>query len=224
MLKAAFKSLLGRKLRLLMSTFAIVLGVAFVGGSLIFSDTLGPQLHGAVRLDRRRRRGPPGRRQHRTAPRRPWRSRPRWSTTWRACRARPGSTATSRPSASTSSTRTTRWSAARARRRSVAATPTLRPATGCRASALTDGRAPHGPDEVVFDAKTAQTVGLLHRREGAHRHRLRPGAADAEAGRHPRLPGGRLAQRRDLRRLRHPDGAGAVPRGRGRLHRHLGDG
>ena len=32
MLKATIKSLLGRKLRLLMSTFAIVLGVAFVGG------------------------------------------------------------------------------------------------------------------------------------------------------------------------------------------------
>src|ERR1700752_751232 len=41
MVKAAIKSLLGRKVRLLMSTFAIVLGVAFVGGSLIFSDTLG---------------------------------------------------------------------------------------------------------------------------------------------------------------------------------------
>jgi putative ABC transport system permease protein len=41
MLRATVKSLLGRKLRLLMSTFAIVLGVAFVGGSLIFSDTLG---------------------------------------------------------------------------------------------------------------------------------------------------------------------------------------
>ena len=41
MLKAAIKSLLGRKVRLLMSTFAIVLGVAFVAGSLIFSDTLG---------------------------------------------------------------------------------------------------------------------------------------------------------------------------------------
>jgi putative ABC transport system permease protein len=39
--RVALKSLLGRKLRLLMSTFAIVLGVAFVGGSLIFSDTLG---------------------------------------------------------------------------------------------------------------------------------------------------------------------------------------
>lgn len=40
MLRAAWKSLLGRKLRLLMSTFAIVLGVAFVCGSLMFSDTL----------------------------------------------------------------------------------------------------------------------------------------------------------------------------------------
>lgn len=40
MLRAAFKSLMGRKLRLLMSTFAIVLGVAFVVGSLVFSDTL----------------------------------------------------------------------------------------------------------------------------------------------------------------------------------------
>lgn len=40
MLNAAWKSLLGRKLRLLMSTFAIVLGVAFVGGTLIFTDTL----------------------------------------------------------------------------------------------------------------------------------------------------------------------------------------
>src|SRR3954454_10015532 len=41
MFRAALKSLLGRKVRLLMSTFAIVLSVAFVGGSLIFSDTLG---------------------------------------------------------------------------------------------------------------------------------------------------------------------------------------
>ncbi len=40
MLRAALKSLLGRKLRLLMSTFAIVLGVGFVSGSLIFGDTL----------------------------------------------------------------------------------------------------------------------------------------------------------------------------------------
>lgn len=40
MVRAALKSLLARKLRLLMSTFAIVLGVGFVAGTLIFSDTL----------------------------------------------------------------------------------------------------------------------------------------------------------------------------------------
>ena len=40
MLRAALKSLMGRKVRLLLSTFAIVLGVAFVAGSLVFSDTL----------------------------------------------------------------------------------------------------------------------------------------------------------------------------------------
>ncbi len=40
MLRAAFKSLLGRKVRLLMSTFAIVIGVSFVVGTLVFSDTL----------------------------------------------------------------------------------------------------------------------------------------------------------------------------------------
>ncbi len=40
MIRASLKSLLGRKLRLMMSTFAIVLGVAFVSGTLIFTDTL----------------------------------------------------------------------------------------------------------------------------------------------------------------------------------------
>jgi putative ABC transport system permease protein len=39
-IRAALRSLLGRKLRLVMSTFAIVLGVAFVAGTLIFTDTL----------------------------------------------------------------------------------------------------------------------------------------------------------------------------------------
>ncbi|MGH3367354.1 MAG: ABC transporter permease [Nocardioidaceae bacterium] len=40
MVRAAWKSLLARKLRLAMSGFAIVLGVAFVSGSFIFTDTL----------------------------------------------------------------------------------------------------------------------------------------------------------------------------------------
>ena len=40
MLRVSLRSLLGRKVRLLMSTFAIVLGVSFVVGTLVFSDTL----------------------------------------------------------------------------------------------------------------------------------------------------------------------------------------
>ena len=40
MIRTALKSLLARKVRLFMSTFAIVLGVSFVVGTLIFSDTL----------------------------------------------------------------------------------------------------------------------------------------------------------------------------------------
>ncbi len=40
MFRTALKSLLGRKIRLLMSTFAIVIGVSFVVGTLVFSDTL----------------------------------------------------------------------------------------------------------------------------------------------------------------------------------------
>lgn len=41
MLRAVATSILGRKLRLAMSALAIVLGTAFVAGSLIFTDTLG---------------------------------------------------------------------------------------------------------------------------------------------------------------------------------------
>ena len=48
MLRASWKSLLGRKLRLFMSAFAIILGVAFVSGSFIFTDTLGKAFDGIV--------------------------------------------------------------------------------------------------------------------------------------------------------------------------------
>lgn len=41
MLRATFRSLLARKLRLLLSATAIVLGVSFVSGSLVLTDTLG---------------------------------------------------------------------------------------------------------------------------------------------------------------------------------------
>ncbi|GAB2744209.1 ABC transporter permease [Nocardioides pakistanensis] len=46
MWKAALKSLLGRKLRLMLSTTAIVLGVAFVAGTFVFTDTLSRSFNG----------------------------------------------------------------------------------------------------------------------------------------------------------------------------------
>lgn len=48
MLRASWKSLLTRKLRLLMSAVAVILGVAFVAGSLIFTDTLGRSFDGIM--------------------------------------------------------------------------------------------------------------------------------------------------------------------------------
>ena len=48
MFKAGLTSLLARKLRLIMSAFAITLGVAFVAGSFIFTDTLGRTFDGIV--------------------------------------------------------------------------------------------------------------------------------------------------------------------------------
>lgn len=49
MLRATWKSLLGRKLRLLLSAFSIILGVAFVSGSLIFTQLLSSTLDEIVR-------------------------------------------------------------------------------------------------------------------------------------------------------------------------------
>lgn len=48
MLKASWTSLMARKLRLAMSAFAIVLGVSFVAGSFIFTDTLARAFGGIV--------------------------------------------------------------------------------------------------------------------------------------------------------------------------------
>lgn len=44
MFRATWKSLMGRKVRLLLSALSIVLGVAFVSGSLIFTSLLSDSL------------------------------------------------------------------------------------------------------------------------------------------------------------------------------------
>lgn len=48
MLRVALRNLLARKLRLFLSAFAIVLGVAFLSGSLIFTDTMGKSFDNIV--------------------------------------------------------------------------------------------------------------------------------------------------------------------------------
>ena len=49
MFRATLKSLLAHKLRMGMSAFAIVLGVAFVAGTLVFTDTLGSSFNDLFR-------------------------------------------------------------------------------------------------------------------------------------------------------------------------------
>ena len=222
MLKATIKSLLGRKLRLLMSTFAIVLGVAFVGGSLIFSDTLGRSFTAL------------------------------FASTVGDVVVRPAdagaglgaSTVTipasvvddleSVPGAARVDGNVTAFGVYVVDKDNKVVGGQGPPAIGGNYSDAPAGHDLPGsrPDRGPAAARSRRgglrredrpAVGLLHRREGAHRHLLGPGPADPEARRHPRLPRGRLAQRRHVRGVRHPDGAGPVPRGRGRLHRHLGD-
>ena len=48
MLKVTWRNLVARKVRLAMSAFAIVLGVAFVAGSFIFTDALGGAFDGII--------------------------------------------------------------------------------------------------------------------------------------------------------------------------------
>lgn len=48
MLKVTLRNLLARKVRLILSAFAIVLGIAFVAGSLVFTDTMGKSFDNIV--------------------------------------------------------------------------------------------------------------------------------------------------------------------------------
>ena len=151
-----------------MSTFAIVLGVAFVAGSLIFTDTLSRSFNAIFASTRRRRRGPPRGRHHgrrravdsRTIP-------ASWSPTSSRSPARPASTGNvSAVAASSSSARTARWSAAPGRP-GFGVNWTDAPAgPASRASRSSAGTTPHGPDEVALDAGTADEAGYDDRRHG----------------------------------------------------------
>ncbi|MBA3232667.1 MAG: hypothetical protein H0T17_01770, partial [Propionibacteriales bacterium] len=49
MLRVTWRNLIARKVRLVLSAFAIVLGVAFVAGSFLFTDALGGAFDGIVK-------------------------------------------------------------------------------------------------------------------------------------------------------------------------------
>ena len=224
MLRATLKSLLGRKLRLLMSTFAIVLGVAFVGGSLIFSDTLGRSftaLFASTVGDVVVRPADADSRAGRLDGDHP--------------RVASSTTSSRVPGAARVDGNVTAFGVYVVDKDNKVVGGQGPPAIGgnysdapaghgCQGLALIEGRPPRGPDEVVFDAKTAERSGYFIGEQVHIVTSSRPGPA-----RRPKLvgivglPRRRLAQRRDVRGVRHPDGAGPVPRGRGRLHRHLGD-
>ena len=111
-LRATWRSLFARKLRLFLSAFAVILGVAFVSGSLRLHRHPRPRLHRADQRRGGRRHRAPGdvgrqrrrlRRRHRPGPapcRRPW------STSSPPCPGRRAPTAGSRTSAPSSSART----------------------------------------------------------------------------------------------------------------------
>ncbi len=53
MFNLILKNLAARKLRLLITSFAVLLGVAFMAGTLVFTDTIGAQLRRHVRRGQR---------------------------------------------------------------------------------------------------------------------------------------------------------------------------
>ena len=216
MLRATWKSLLARKLRLLMSTFAIVLGVAFVAGSLIFTDTLSRSFTALFDNSGRRRRRPAGR----VARRR----RGRATTVARSRLAgRPAAPRLPGAARADGNVHALGVFVVGKDRKVVGGLgpPGVRRQLQRRArrprdQAAAAGRRRHArtaPDEVVLDDKTAEQRRLLHRRQGPHRHRHRAGRADPAAGRPRRVRRQQLAGRRDADDLRHPDRAEALPRG-----------
>ena len=226
MIRASLKSLLARRVRLLLSTFAIVLGVAFVTGILMFSDTLNRSFTAlfASTVGDSRGPGPEGsdlggegrRDQHadraglaRAHPRAAARRRPGRRHGQRDRRLRPLDREQGRRRLRAAGVRRQlERRPGRSRSRGAGDPRRPRAARRRRGGARRDHRRPGR---------------LRARRPGLDRHRDPDARRAPDAGRHRRLPRGRLAQRRDVRRLRHPDRAGAVPGRPGCLQRLLGD-
>ena len=204
MIRAALKSLLGRKLRLIMSTFAIVLGVAFVVGTLIFTDTLNRSFTalfastvGDVVVRPEGGQNVDGQPSTSTVP------------------ARLLEDLRSLPGAARVDGNVNAFGAYVVDKENKVVGGFGPPAIGgnwtdapaghdLEGLSITAGHAPHGPDEVDARREHRRAVGLPHRRAGPHRDVVDARRHEPPAGRHRRLPAGRLAQRRDAGAVRHP--------------------
>ena len=155
MIRATFKSLAARKLRLLLSSLSIVLGVSFVAGAFVLTDSLGkvfddlfsdrqPNVAVDVRGDKVTS-GDQGGDVRTLLPAGP-RRRPSER------RRRPGGAGPGPGPAPSWSARTARSSAPAVRPRSASTgtTPTC-----CRAGQIVKGRAPTGPDEIAINRRPA---------------------------------------------------------------------
>ena len=226
MWRATFKSLLAKKLRLVLTAFSVVLGVGFVAGTYVLTDTMNAAFEelfeqtsaasdvvvrsasafeasaagpggGSGNEDREPRARGAARRDRR----RVGASRPSWAT----CRG------------------TRRWSIPRPMRRSAASGPRRSARTGTSSRARCSTLRPGGSGAGELRR------GRDRRRDGVASHGLAIGDSDADPVRgrrsggvhdrgHRRVRRGRQPRRRDARRLRHRDRA-ACARQEGRLRR-----
>ena len=223
MWKVSLRNLFARKVRLALSAFAIVLGVAFVAGSFIFTDAHRRRLRRHHQgLDRRRRGA--------------CRRVPASSTAQQDARTLPAAVVdelgrlpeaaavagTDQVQGSSSSARTVRSSAATVRPAWRSTTPRRPPSPATDPHADQPASCPTGPDEVALDVDTAGQGGLRRRRQVML---VTPGkpptmkatldGAGASSG--PRA--GWMGATLTLFDEQHD--AGPVLRRQGRLHQHL---
>ena len=217
MLKATLKGVLAHKVRLLLTALAVVLGVGFVAGTYVLTDTLNATFDNLFdEVTARASTSPCG---------------PNPASATRPA-SPPGATPSPRPS----SRRWPRCCGVKAADGALAGyaqyvdkegkavdtggAPTLgvnwTDVPELNPLRLRDGRAPRGPDEVLMDAGTAKKHDFVGGRQGAH---PLPGAAGRlHHRRDRRLRGGRQPGRGHPGRLRHPDHPEGA--GQGRPLRH----
>ena len=223
MLRATLRSLLARKLRLLLSAMAVVLGVAFVAGAFVLTDSLGRDLRRPLRdgEPERRRRRPRHRGRRRRAATGDGAAGAVPASRWRRSRAVDGvaeAQATSLGHAVASSARTaSRWAATG--RRTSASTGSTRPRLDQRGSS--SGRPAAGRGELALDAAHADDGRLAGRR---HRRRSSPDRPGSERHGRRHGPVRRTARPRSaattVRRCSTTADRAAGAASAGRLHRH----